>query len=259
MTYSSGGLIQATDYTGFVSTTAGSDLAKASAASQVLMRQLVIQLTRPDPMQRLAMVADNSGVDAPRAGSGASRWLLLGGEPGCFYSFLGSGDVDVDGNGQPLGPPVYVHRQTPENPPAARGIGWLRLELDLALAGSSGPALETKATAAVLRAAVVQVNWAHTGTSTILRRGPLWVAVASTPGAAAGSATVRVWGLSPNEQAQLMLKNTELAGPQTGGQDPTNPVELVPGPLAETTIVDLVISSADAADNWKIPVTISAI
>ena len=153
---------------------------------------------------------------------------------------------------------MYVHRQTPENPAAARGIGWLRLELDLALAGSSGPALETNATQAELLAAAVQVSWAHTGTSAMLRRGPLWVAVAPAPGAAAGSAAVRVWGLSPNEQAQLMLKNTELAGPQAGGPDLATPVELVPGPLAETTIVDLVISSTDATGNWKIPITIPA-
>jgi hypothetical protein len=158
---------------------------------------------------------------------------------------------------------VYVHRQTPENPPATRGIGWLRLELDLVLAGSDGSALETNATLADLRAAAVRVSWAHTGTSAHLRRGPLWVAVAPTvaptPGAAAGFATVRVWGLSPNEQAQLMLRNTELTAPQAGGQDPANPVELEPGPLAETTILDLVISSADATGNWKIPVTIPVI
>ena len=238
----------------------GSDLAKASAASQVLMRQLVSQLTRPDPGQRLALVADCAGIDTPQFGSAASRWLLLGGEPGCFYSFLGSGS---SGDGQPLALPVYVHRQTPENPPATRGIGWLRLELDLALAGSDGSALETNATLADLRAAAVRVSWAHTGTSAHLRRGPLWVAVAPTvaptPGAAAGFATVRVWGLSPNEQAQLMLRNTELTAPQAGGQDPANPVELEPGPLAETTILDLVISSADATGNWKIPVTIPVI
>jgi hypothetical protein len=92
----------------------------------------------------------------------------------------------------------------------------------------------------------------------MLRRSPLWVAVAPAPAAAAGSAAVRVWGLSPNEQAQLMLKNTELAGPQAGGPDLATPVELVPGLLAETTIVDLVISSTDATGNWKIPVTIPA-
>jgi hypothetical protein len=175
-----------------------------------------------------------------------------------MYSNSGDG-----GDGQPLALPVYVHRQTPENPPVTRGIGWLRLELDLALAGSDGSALDTNATLADLRAAAVRVSWAHTGTSAQLRRGPLWVAVAPTvaptPGAAAGSATVRVWGLSPNEQAQLMLRNTELAGPQAGGQDPANPVELEPGPLAETNILDLVISSADATGNWKIPVTIPVI
>ena len=268
----------------------GSDLAKASAASQVLMRQLVSQLTRPDPGQRLALVADCAGIDTPQFGSAASRWLLLGGEPGCFYSFLGSGSSGdgggsgdggsggggsgggdsgggdsggSGGDGHPLALPVYVHRQTPENPPATRGIGWLRLELDLALAGSDGSALETNATLADLRAAAVRVSWAHTGTSAHLRRGPLWVAVAPTvaptPGAAAGFATVRVWGLSPNEQAQLMLRNTELTAPQAGGQDPANPVELEPGPLAETTILDLVISSADATGNWKIPVTIPVI
>ncbi|MFN7894751.1 MAG: hypothetical protein ACK5Q6_01130, partial [Cyanobacteriota bacterium] len=229
---------------------AGSTWAGTSAASQVLVRQLVSQLIRPDPWQRLALVADTAGIDATGVGSVPSRWLLHGGEPGCLYNFLASGD------GQPLALPVYVHRQTPDSPPTARGIGWLRLELDLALAGASGPALETKADLAALRAAALRVSWAHTGSSVNLRRGPLWVTVEPSPVAAAGSATVRVWGLQPNEQAKLMLQKAVLAAPQAGSQDPAKSIDLVPGPLAESTFLDLVITADESSNIWKFPVVV---
>jgi hypothetical protein len=233
----------------------GSTWAGTIAASQVLIKQLATQLTRPDPSQRLALVADTAeidatGVDAIAVGSLPSRWLLHGGEPGCFYNFLARGD------GQPIALPVYVHRQTLDNPPAARGIGWLRLELDLALAGASGPALETKADLAALRATALRVSWAHTGSSGSLRRGPLWVAVEPTPVAAASSATVKVWGLQPNEQAKLMLQKVELAAPQAGSQDPAKSIDLVPGPLAQSTVLDLVITADETSNIWKFPVVV---
>jgi hypothetical protein len=229
---------------------AGSTWAGASAASQVLIKQLVTQLIRPDPSQRLALVADTAGIDATGVGSVPSRWLLHGGEPGCLYSFLASGD------GEPLALPVYVHRQTTDSPPTARGIGWLRLELDLALAGANGPTLETKADLAALRAAALRVSWAHTGSSVNLRRGPLWVTVEPSPVAGAGSATVRVWGLQPNEQAKLMLQQAELAAPQAGSEDPAKSIDLVPGPLAESTVLDLVITADESSNIWKFPVAV---
>ena len=234
---------------------AGSTWSGTGAASQVLIKQLVTQLIRPDPSQRLALVADTAGidatgVDATGVGSVPSRWLLHGGEPGCFYNFLDRGD------GQPLALPVYVHRQTTDSPPAARGIGWLRLELDLALAGASSPALETKADLAALRAAVLRVSWAHTGSSVNLRRGPLWVTVEPSPVAAAGSATVKVWGLQPNEQAKLMLQKAELAAPQAGSEDPAKSIDLVPGPLAQSTVLDLVITADESSNIWKFPVVV---
>lgn len=229
---------------------AGSTWAGTSAASQVLIKQLVSQLIRPDPSQRLALVADTAGIDATGVGSVPSRWLLHGGEPGCLYSFLDRGD------GQPIALPVYVHRQITANPPAARGIGWLRLEVDLALAGTSGPALETKAALAALRATALRVSWAHTGSSGSLRRGPLWVAVEPTPVATAGSATVKVWGLQPNEQAKLMLQKVELAAPQAGSEDPAKSIDLVPGPLAESTVLDLVITADETSNIWKFPVAV---
>jgi hypothetical protein len=229
---------------------AGSTWAGTSAASQVLVKQLTTQLTRPDPSQRLALVADTAGIDATRVGSVPSRWLLHGGEPGCLYSFLDRGD------GQPIALPVYVHRQITANPPAARGIGWLRLEVDLALAGTSGPALETKAALAALRATVLRVSWAHTGSSGSLRRGPLWVTVEPTPVAAAGSATVKVWGLQPNEQAKLMLQKVELAAPQAGSEDPAKSIDLVPGPLAQSTVLELVITADQTSNIWKFPVVV---
>jgi hypothetical protein len=229
---------------------AGSTWAGTSAASQVLVKQLTTQLIRPDPSQRLALVADTAGIDATRTGSVPSRWLLHGGEPGCLYSFLASGD------GEPLAQPVYVHRQTTDSPPTARGIGWLRLELDLALAGANGPTLETKADLAALRAAALRVSWAHTGSSVNLRRGPLWVTVEPSPVAAAGSATVRVWGLQPNEQAKLMLQKAELAAPQAGSEDPAKSIDLKPGPLAESTVLDLVITADESSNIWKFPVAV---
>jgi hypothetical protein len=229
---------------------AGSTWAGTSAASQVLIKQLVSQLIRPDPSQRLALVADTAGIDATGVGSVPSRWQLHGGEPGCLYSFLARGD------GQPLALPVYVHRQTADSPPAARGIGWLRLELDLALAGASGPALETKADLAALRAAALRVSWAHTDSSVNMRLGPLWVTVEPSPVAAAGSATVKVWGLQPNEQAKLMLQKAVLAAPQAGSQDPAKSIDLVPGPLAQSTVLDLVITSDESSNIWKFPVVV---
>jgi hypothetical protein len=229
---------------------AGSTWAGTSAASQVLVKQLTTQLIRPDPSQRLALVADTAGIDATRVGSVPSRWLLHGGEPGCFYNFLDRGD------GQPIALPVYVHRQTIDNPPAARGIGWLRLELDLALAGASGPFLETKAALAALRATVLRVSWAHTGSSGSLRRGPLWVAVEPTPVTAAGSATVKVLGLQPNEQAKLMLQKAVLAAPQAGSEDPAKSIDLKPGPLAQSTVLDLVITADESSNIWKFPVVV---
>jgi hypothetical protein len=74
--------------------------------------------------------------------------------------------------------------------------------------------------------------------------------------AAAGSATVRVWGLQPNEQAKLMLQKAELAAPQAGSEDPAKSIDLKPGPLAESTVLDLVITADESSNIWKFPVAV---
>jgi hypothetical protein len=65
-----------------------------------------------------------------------------------------------------------------------------------------------------------------------------------------------VWGLQPNEQAKLMLQQAELAAPQAGSEDPAKSIDLVPGPLAESTVLDLVITADESSNIWKFPVAV---
>lgn len=164
-------------------------------STQVRLSTMVLQTTRPNLEQRLALVADSSG------------WRLVGGEPGCFYTFRRPSD------GALLVPPVYVHQNTTEAPPTAWGIDRLRIGVDLAVASAAGPGLDRGPTIDALRAAVIQVRRALSGTTNWLRQAPLLVTQEAPPAASPDRATLVVWGLAQGERVRLRPSGSQ---PPTG-------------------------------------------
>ena len=201
-----------------------------SVSSQVLLNALVVQLTRPDPEQRLALVAESGG------------WRLVGGEPGSFHAFLRQRDR------APLATAVYVHQRTREDPPNDWGLERLRVNLDLAVAGDGGPGLAPGPTVPQLRQAMVEVRRAFSGTSSRLQRGPLLVTQEPSPPESDDTATLVVWGLVEGERASL----------RQGGAAVGEPARLGTGPVAVGTELTLAIGPEGAANPWRVPVRVLA-
>jgi hypothetical protein len=53
-----------------------------------------------------------------------------------------------------------------------------------------------------------------------------------------------------------MLQKVELAAPQAGSEDPAKSIDLVPGPLAQSTVLELVITADQTSNIWKFPVVV---
>jgi hypothetical protein len=163
----------------------------SNATSQVVLDSLLVQLTTPNPDQRLALV----GL--------AEEWRLVGGEPGCFYRFA------APGTGQPLAEAVYVHQRTADDPAGDWGIDRLRLGVDLVVAGGEGAGLDYGPDAEALLAAGVEARRAFSGTTTPLRLGPLVVTLEPPAEASGDTATVVVRGLAPGERVRLRQSERE--------------------------------------------------
>lgn len=201
-----------------------------SVSSQAVLNALGVQLTRPDPEQRLALVADTGG------------WRLVGGEAGCFHAFLRQRDR------APLVPAVYLHQRTREDPPSDWGLERLRVSLDLAVAGDGGPGLAPGPTVPQLREAMVEVRRAFSGTTSRLRRGPLLVTQEPPPPGSDDTATLVVWGLAEGERVCL--------GQGEGAVG--EPARLGTGPVAVGTELTLAIAPEGAANPWRVPVRVLA-
>ena len=209
--------------------------------SEVLLRQAAVVLTQPDAQRQLLL---------RRQSEGRCVWSFWGGQPGVAYSLQAAG-ADT-----PLAPPVPMP-ELAEAPGGLRGIGRMRLGRDLLVAAADGPPRsELERDPAAVANLRLLARFLRSGVEVALERPPILVAVEPTPVAAAGSATVRVWGLQPNEQAKLMLQKVELAAPQAGSQDPAKSIDLKPGPLAQSTVLDLVITDGETSNIWKFPVVV---
>ena len=209
--------------------------------SEVLLHQAAVVFTQPDAQRQLFL---------RRQSEGRCVWSFWGGQPGVAYSLQAAG-ADT-----PLAPPVPVP-ELAEAPGGLRGIGRMRLGRDLLVAAADGPPRsELERDPAAVANLRLLARFLRSGVEVALERPPILVWVEPPAVAAAGSATVKVWGLQPNEQAKLMLQKVELAAPQAGSQDPAKSIDLVPGPLAQSTVLDLVITDGETSNIWKFPVVI---
>jgi len=202
--------------------------------TRVRLSTMVMQAVRPDPDRRLALVADACG------------WRLAGGEPGCAYSVLRKA------NGSPLGAPVSVPQRTSDTPPSDWGIGRLRVSVDLAVAGDTGPGLDRGPTLADLRAAVIRARRVFGGTTNWIRQAPLLVTQEPPPSGSNDTATLVVWGLPRGEQ--IRLRQPGAQGPSGDGTG--DPVRLGTGPVPVNTEVTLEIRTAAGAMLWSLPVMV---
>jgi hypothetical protein len=204
----------------------------ASVTSQVVLNGRLVQLTTPNPDQRLALVARGAG------------WRLVGGEPGCSYTF------QRRSSGMPLAEPVYVHQRTTDGSASDWGIDRLRLGVDLVVAGGEGAGLDGGPSAEALLAAGVEARRAFSGTATPLRLGPLVVTLEPPADSGADTATVVVQGLAPGERVRL----------RQSGQEPREAVSAAaavrlgtgPAPLGGEILLDL--DRPDATSSLTIPV-----
>jgi hypothetical protein len=117
-----------------------SHAATTPVLSAVQLQQEVVVLVRPDPAPglelRVTMIA----------GATTGPIEVLGGQPGVYYFLRAAAD------GPDLGRPAYVHQRDPADPQENKGVGQLKLEIDLAVA-SDGDAATSSAPPSHRRAA----------------------------------------------------------------------------------------------------------
>ncbi|HEX2873659.1 MAG TPA: hypothetical protein VHP33_20510 [Polyangiaceae bacterium] len=102
-------------------------------ASSVQLSAAAVCLVRPNAAQALTITAQFV------AGQSAGPLALSGGQAGVYYSLAKAGQA------VPLGRPGYFHQRWDEDPTLNKGIGQLRVEVDLAVARSGqvqGPTLD---------------------------------------------------------------------------------------------------------------------
>jgi hypothetical protein len=202
-----------------------------SVSSQVALLSLANQLTTPDPETRLALVAEPWG------------WRLVGGEPGCYYSFQGRADNQL------LAPPVYVHQRTSEDPPSDWGLERLRISVDLAVTGGADPGLAPGPASEALGTAVVEARRAFSDSRCTLRWGPLLVTQEPPPPNSEDTCTLVIWGLKKGERAALAGQEIAASG---------EPARLASGAVAEGTELILLIGREGEKSPWRLPVRVLA-
>ena len=220
-----------------------------TGSSGVQLTQAGVQLVRPDPTVSIALVRWQQEVSG-------GLWRMVGGEPGVFYA--------VSRGGAALGREVYVHQTDDRDPSVAKGVGQLRLDVDLAIAADPGPgvppsggvvpaALLDLALAAGDLAAPLQVRArrAMSGLQADLADPPLLVRVEPAILTRGMPASIQLIGRA-GETYALQLGDDPVGSPQAGAG-----AELTfrTGPLATTTTVQLVITP-QAGDARRLPVTV---
>ena len=220
-----------------------------TGSSGVQLTQAGVQLVRPDPTVSIALVRWQQEASG-------GLWRMVGGEPGVFYA--------VSRGGAALGREVYVHQTDDRDPSVAKGVGQLRLDVDLAIAADPGPgvppsggvvpaALLDLALAAGDLAAPLQVRArrAMSGLQADLADPPLLVRVEPAILTRGMPASIQLIGRA-GETYALQLGDDPVGSPQAGAG-----AELTfrTGPLATTTTVQLVITP-QAGDARRLPVTV---
>jgi hypothetical protein len=220
----------------------------AFGTSTVQLEQAVVLLVRPDPAVQLTLVRWQQDATS-------GLWQLQGGEPGVYYLF--------SSDGSPLGAEAYVHQADVLDPPNARGLDRLRVEVDLAIAadplpsaprvnGPPTPLLELALTADALADPVkVRARRAMTGLQSDLNKPPMLVRVEPASVPAGSQAKIMLLGRAGNIYG-LELDSVPAGAPQAGdGSELTFPTD----PLSRTTAFTLVIRSQAGAER-RLPVTV---
>lgn len=193
---------------------------RLESALQLLAGALI--LVTPDLRPKLTVRAAISGAQT------FESIEFLGGQPGVFYVLL-------DGDGQPLGEPGYVHSKDLAAPPTNRGIGQLRLGIDLVVPRDTGSTDDPPdpATADVLPPLVstgprplgaawtVRATWALTR---VARRLPGLATISATPQilalppqvAPGVATTIQVKTSAVGERYWLTLDGAQLGPIQLG-------------------------------------------
>ena len=220
-----------------------------TGSSGVQLTQAGVQLVRPDPTVSIALVRWQQEASG-------GLWRMVGGEPGVFYS--------VSRGGAALGREVYVHQTDDRDSSVAKGVGQLRLDVDLAIAADPGPgappsggvtpaALLDLGLAAGDLAAPLQVRArrAMTGLQADLNAPPLLVRVEPAILTRGMPASIQFIGRA-GETYALQLGDNPVGSPQAGAA-----AELTfrTGPLATTTTFQPVITP-QAGDARRLPVTV---
>jgi sulfur carrier protein ThiS len=217
--------------------------------SVVQLEEAVAQLVRPDPATRLLLVRwqqeEKSGL-----------WRVFGGEPGVFHSFFLEDTL--------LGLEAYAHQRDAQPPFHLRGLGRLRIALNLAIAadpllqapgrqdGLPVPLVTLDLAAGDLPAKLrVRGRRAMSGLLADLDAPPLLVRVepAIVP---KGEAAKIVLTSRPQESYALESRGSVIGAPQEGdGGDLTLPTD----PLEATTPLELVITPPEG-ERWRVPVIV---
>ncbi len=88
-------------------------------SSTVQLKQASVILVRPDSKPALMLKVKVKGTEA------VGPVLVSGGQPGVFYH------LGPEGEGDPLGLPAYFHKKDEWNPIFNKGLGQLKVEVDL--------------------------------------------------------------------------------------------------------------------------------
>ena len=220
-----------------------------SGSSRVQLSQVGVQLVRPDPTVSLVLVRWQQDALG-------GLWRMLGGEPGVFYGFSRGATG--------LGNEVYLHQKDELNPSVAKGLGQIRLEVDLAIATDPLPGVAPSgevSPAPLLDLALapndlatplqVRARRATTGLLADLSQPPLLVRVEPPIVNSGSPASIQLIG-RPGETYALELGGNRVGAPQLGAG-----AELKFGtdPLTTTTTFQLVITP-QAGGPWRVPVPV---
>jgi len=214
--------------------------------STVQLDQAGVLLIRPDPSILLTLVRLQQGATS-------GQWQLEGGEPGVYYHFSRDGSL--------LGLEAYQHQSDPQTFTISRGIGRLRIEVDLAIAAEPLPAT-TSATGipsplldlaldkdALTKPLAVRARRAMTGLQSVLQEPPLLVRV-DPSSVREGSPASIVLVTRAGETYTLELDGSPVGATQAGnGSEVAFPIN----PLASTTVFTLVIRGAGSGER-RLPV-----
>ncbi|MEZ4453500.1 MAG: hypothetical protein R3B09_28830 [Nannocystaceae bacterium] len=211
----------------------------ADGGSAVELAAALLLLVRPDAAPALTFAVEGAGAD------GGATVELLGGEVGVYYQLLGAGDL-------PIGAPVYVH-----GPP--RGLGELRLEVDLAIAGVAPPRA-LGAPIAVGDALRVRATRALTGLvqdlDGALEVPPLPAIRLGAPTIAAGErASIEV--ASVVGERYRLLRGDAPVGDAVDGTGQA--LALLTPPLAASEVVVVEVTRADARLHHRVPIAVEVV